>query len=186
MSKVLFLDLDGVLVDFVGGALRCHGAHIEPRDIRWNFDRQLNIDPATFWDAFGHNFWRDLDWTVEGRGLLALAESLFGKDNIVLLTSPCVTPGGVEGKVEWIKNNVPEYRRRFFVGPPKHLVAGPGKLLLDDHDDNFNKFVEHGGSAVLLPRPWNRRRDETDAEGRFCMTSLARELTAWLKTVEGD
>jgi 5'(3')-deoxyribonucleotidase len=176
MNRVCYLDLDGVLVDFVRGAL----AHFDRpdflyRDVRWGIEKQLRIEPELFWSGLGFAFWANLPWGPEGKHLLALVEEIFG-ENVVLLTSPCDTPGAVEGKAAWIKREMPAYKRRFFIGPPKHLVAGPGKVLLDDHEDNVEAFAANGGHTVLAPRPWNRRRGETDEEGRFNPLDLAAEL----------
>lgn len=179
MQKVCYLDLDGVLVDFVGGSLKLHGKHIPPSEVLWDFPQQVGFAGtwvSEFWDPLGHQFWANLKWTFEGPSLLASLEKLFGAENVVLMTSPCETPGSVEGKVEWIKKHCPGYARRFFVGPPKHLAAGPNKVLVDDHEGNTDKFEQHGGRTVLVPRPWNRRKPETCPLGRFDVGRLVEEL----------
>lgn len=163
MKPVCYLDLDGVLVDFVRGTFALHERHLHLEDVTWGFPAQIGftgVEDPTFWAPMGMEFWSSLPWTDEGPSLLSLLETLFG-DRIVLMTSPCDTPGAVEGKVEWIRKNLPNYRRRFFVGPPKHLAAGPGKILIDDYEGNADSFVAEGGQAVLVPRPWNRRRNQT-------------------------
>lgn len=177
-NEVCYLDMDGVLVDFVSGSLRYHGKHLPMSEVRWEFPKQVGFSgtwAAEFWDKLDFDFWANLEWTPEGRDLLWVVEQKFG-DNVILMTSPCDTPGSVEGKIAWIKNNLPKYRRKFMVGPAKHLTAGPGKVLVDDHEGNTDKFVEHGGRAVLVPRPWNRRLPETDANGCFSVARLFSDL----------
>lgn len=166
MKSVCYLDLDGVLVDFVGGALKVHGKTLSPDSVRWNFHEQIEVTPEEFWKPFGYHFWCKLGWTVEGPILLNLLERIFGED-IVLMTSPCETEGSVEGKVDWIKTHLPNYKRKFFVGPAKHLAAGPTKILVDDHEGNTDKFISRHGKAVLVPRPWNRLIGETNDRGQF-------------------
>ncbi len=182
MSAVCYLDLDGVLVDFVGGALKAHGKTLPPADVGWGFAASIGfsgLDDPAFWAPMGHDFWDGLGWTAEGRVVLDQVENLFG-DRVVLMTSPCDTPGAVGGKVSWIRRELPAYRRRFFVGPAKHLAAGPTKVLVDDHDGNADKFVEGGGLVVMPPRPWNRRRGESDPSGGFCLKAFGAELyAAW-------
>lgn len=176
--EVCYLDMDGVLVDFVGGSLRYHGKHLAPADVRWEFPTQVGFSgtwASEFWDKLGFDFWANLEWTHEGKDLLYAIEEKFG-DNVILMTSPCATAGSVEGKISWINSNLPKYARKFMVGPAKHLTAGPGKLLVDDYEGNTDKFVEHGGRAVLVPRPWNRRIGETDSLGRFNLARLSSEL----------
>lgn len=177
MKPVLFLDLDGVLVDFVGGALAHHGRHLPMHAVRWNFPEQVGFakDCPTFWNTLGHDFWANLEWTPEGKSVVKVAEEIFA-DNVVIMTSPCDTPGAVEGKIAWIKKNMPKYRRRFFVGPPKALAASPSKILCDDHEGNVDQFLAEGGRAVLVPRPWNHRREETTDGYQFDVTRLGDEL----------
>jgi hypothetical protein len=179
--SICYLDLDGVLVDFVRGAFALHGKEIPYPEVRWDFDKQLGIPPEVFWGKMGKDFWEDLPWTQEGPDLIKALETIFGSDNIVLMTSPVGTPGGVEGKVNWIRRELPGYSRRFFIGPPKHMLAGPGKLLVDDHDENIDKFCAAGGKAIMVPRPWNRRRDETFSDGVFDVWKLAFEVKDTLK-----
>jgi hypothetical protein len=177
---VCYLDLDGVLVNFVAGALRLHGKELPPRDVCWNFPDLIGFAgdrAADFWSPLGFDFWAGLDWTPEGRATLAAIEDAFG-GSVVVMTSPCNTPGAVEGKVAWIRRELPAYRRRFFVGPAKHYAAGPGKLLIDDSDDNAELFAGAGGRVLLVPRPWNRRAAETDDLGRFNPATLAEEILA--------
>ena len=186
MKPVVYCDLDGLIVDFVAGAFALHGKSIPAPDVRWDFDRQLGIPPEDFWAPMGRDFWANLPWTAEGPELLARVEALVGKERVVLLTSPCDTPGGVEGKVEWVRRHLPEYRRRFFVGPPKSLAAGPTKVLLDDYDRNVELFDAEGGHAVLVPRPWNARRSEScPATGRFSVDAVVSELQGVFARITG-
>lgn len=186
MSKpVLYLDLDGVLVDFVRGALRAHGQYIPFPDVRWDFWRQMDgsngeMTEIEFWKPMGRSFWEHLPWTPEGKNFLALLEAIAG-DRIVLLTSPSDNDGAVDGKIAWIKRELPAYTRRFFVGPPKALAASPMKILVDDYGVNVEKFNDEGGRFVLVPRPWNRRfYDTAGRNGEFDPETVAKEVrTLW-------
>lgn len=167
MKPVCFLDLDGVLVDFVKGAYKLHSQPYDPAArIPYDFMSTFGISNNEFWAPMDFDFWAGLGWTTEGKELLRGLERLFGQENIVLLTSPCLTVGSVEGKIEWIRQNLPAYSRQFFVGPCKHLAAGPDKILIDDHDDNCIKFLAYGGHARLVPRPWNAEKNGTE-QGLF-------------------
>lgn len=183
MASVCFVDLDGVLCNFVGPALARHGKRLPMKEVRWGFPGQVGFkgvnDPA-FWDPLGHDFWASLPWTVEGKVLLAGVERLFG-GRVCVLTSPCSTPGGVEGKVAWIRREMPAYKGRFLVGPPKELIAGPGKLLVDDNTEHCQRWRRPGddipgGPSVLVPRPWNDRRAESGEDGSFDVHALLREI----------
>ncbi|HET6576477.1 MAG TPA: hypothetical protein VFG68_22950 [Fimbriiglobus sp.] len=167
---VIFFDLDGVLADFVSGALDCHGAELAIPDVRWDFCSQIGFDGPNdqrFWADLGYDFWRSLDPYPDGFALLRFAEELVGPERIGLLTSPCDTEGCVEGKRAWVAERLPEYRKRLFIGSAKHLFAGPSKVLVDDHDANADAFRAAGGEVYQPARPWNRYRAYCLPDGSF-------------------
>lgn len=185
MNPVCFLDMDGVLVDFTRGAMDLHGRQVPPGQLTWNLEKALGFErPQDFWDPLGQDFWAGLPWTSEGRYLLTQVENLFG-DRVVLLTSPCLTPGCAQGKLDWVRREIPHLARRVLVGPAKHLVAGPGKVLLDDHDPNVESFRSEGGHGVLVPRPWNSRRHETCGRGGFSVARVVEEIHGIVDTLVG-
>ena len=52
-----FLDLDGVVVDFVGGALRQHGWNdLDPATVSWSFWQDKGLSDADFWESKNHEF----------------------------------------------------------------------------------------------------------------------------------
>lgn len=175
----VFLDLDGVLCDFVRSVCKFYSKTIPMRDVRWGLEEQLGFDdPTEFWSKLGFEFWRNLQWTLEGPKLLQAVETIFGADNVCILTSPCSTKGCADGKLAWIADNIPAYRRRYAISPAKQFLAGPGKLLIDDHANNVNAFAAAGGKTLLIPRPWNDRRDETNDDGDFDVAQITEELLA--------
>ncbi len=163
MSKCIFLDMDGVLADFTAAALRVHGATLPYHEIRWDFDKQIGVPPEKFWAPFGFEFWRSLDPTPEFHDLIRLVDTL--DPEAVIVSSPCDTPGCVEGKREWLARWLPKWyqERRYFFGAAKHRLAGSNKLLVDDHEPHAERFQAAGGVAVLVPRPWNSMYTEPHA-----------------------
>jgi hypothetical protein len=158
---ICFLDLDGVLVDFVAGVLKHYGL---PADTPWptyHHDHvlceRLGLSRDDFWSPCGEAFWSELSWTAEGRELLHTSEACFGPDNVYLLSHPCPTYGCLEGKKRWVDQHLPDYRGRLFLGAAKHAFAAATKVLIDDSDDNVARFRAAGGHAVLVPRPWNQK-----------------------------
>jgi 5' nucleotidase, deoxy (Pyrimidine), cytosolic type C protein (NT5C) len=174
-----YLDMDGVLVDFTNGAFRLHNTFLAPHETDWDFCIKMGFAHATdpaFWGPMDAKFWANLDWTVEGRELLDGVEKLFG-NNVVLLTAP--PPGSLEataGKIEWVRKHLPQYESRLMVGKAKHLLAGPRKILVDDNDTNVFKFNEHGGSSVLVPRPWNSCKHQC-VDGNHDVESLLQTIS---------
>lgn len=189
MTPVCYLDLDGVLVDFVTGALAFHGKSLPPSEVRWDFAEQVGFDgpdgPARFWNGFGRQFWADLDWTHEGRELLAGVCKLFGTPNVVLLSSPCATPGCRDGKADWVKAHCPELAPRLFLGAEKAVFAGPHAVLVDDRQKTVEEYVRRGGRAVLVPRPWNSRKALCDEQGCFVVPALLEDVKAALEAAGG-
>ncbi len=150
-----FLDIDGVLADFVAGALRAHGRPPDTVVDCWDFDKKLGIEPGAFWGAFGEEFWAGLDKTAEADEIASLACRVFGDRNVCLLSSPCRTPGCLEGKRRWVDRHFPAFSRRLLLGACKEFCAGPGRVLIDDSDANVRAFRDAGGEVLLVPRPWN-------------------------------
>ena len=162
MRPVCYLDMDGVIADFVTSALYLHGliSKVKAHEVGWDFWTQHGISHEDFWKDMGYEFWRDIPLTEEFHKLVPALLDLFGPDHIVIVSSPCQTPGCVEGKREWIRKWVPALKNDTFFGKSKHKLAGGRKILVDDHTPNVDAFRRAGGKAVLVPRPWNERKDE--------------------------
>lgn len=191
----IYLDLDGVLVDFVGAALSLYGVEeIDGKPAR-ECVRAWDGMPATLSRALGHsvtaedlwtrvaeagpNLWHELEWLPWGRDLFALCES-YGPT--VLMSTPTLTPYVAAGKLMWIHDHMPSgWQARWALTPCKHHMAHPGALLVDDADHNFEKFSAHGGNAFKWPQTWNTRRDEADADP--LRANALQELEAYLKAL---
>lgn len=154
------LDMDGVIVDFVGGASRLFGTDLTKHP-DWGIEKALGITERQFWkkiDEAGEEFWEDLDeypWTEEL--LLVLGEHSF-----IISTSPSLHPNSTAGKVRWLKKKFGYGFTNYMIGKHKYLMAKSGLTLIDDKDRNVEQFLYEGGSAVLFPQPWNANRDFAD------------------------
>jgi hypothetical protein len=157
-ATTAFLDLDGVLVDFVSGACHLHNQPY-PFNKPENFgnywvEKMFGITTEEFFAGMDEEWWAELQPMFDWQAVLSVVEKYFG-DNICILTSPTNNHGCLEGKRRWIEKWLPKYRRKFLIGPPKEMCAGPGKVLVEDADEKVEKFRKAGGNAILLPRPWN-------------------------------
>lgn len=155
----IFLDMDGVICDFVAGAAALHnltGLYEENND--YDIVKVSGLDAASFWSPMGYDFWANLPWTEHGKELVGILEERFGQSNICILSSPCKTRGCADGKIAWLEQFLPQYGRQYFLGPKKRFGAHPGICLVDDHDVNVDTFVAGGGQGVVVPAPWNRLR----------------------------
>lgn len=148
------LDCDGVLCDFVSGALAAHGRSHDGHDsVRsWNFFESWGISALEFYDKIaGYDFWFNLkpyDWA-------ALLVDEIGFDNFVISTAPTMDPTCVEAKLDWLFHHFKIPMSNVMIGSRKELMAKSGLVLIDDSPKNVEKFREHGGNALLFPQPWN-------------------------------
>ncbi len=172
--KTAYVDMDGVLTDFVAGALAAHDKTLPPDQVAWDFNEQIGLTAEEFWRPLGYVFWAELGWTHEGKDLLASIERLFG-DNVIIVSTPSKGIGSADGKIAWLEQHLPRYARKYALCPPKYMLAHPNAILIDDSDANVQNFVARG-KALLIPRPWNRRRAEVDSLGRFNVLQMYAEL----------
>lgn len=161
MIKTVYLDLDGVITDFVGGICRSFKKS-NPYSILLTRD-------YTFWNAWpeistkmvnticGTSFWANLKWAQDGHDILRAVLSHFKPEQIYLVTRPMPNPNSYTGKVLWVRRHLPEYcSRTIITQAPKSLLARPDTLLIDDKDENIDEFIAADGRGLLIPRPWNR------------------------------
>lgn len=157
--STIFLDLDGVLADFVGGICLAHSRpnpFLDPANAgRYQVDEIWGMAPAEFWKPCDESFWAFLEPTPEAEMIVELADRLVGEENVCVLTAPSENPGCVPGKLRWLDRHFGIGRDRVLFGSCKHFCAAPHAVLVDDHLGNAERFWMFGGHAVLYPRPWN-------------------------------
>ena len=166
MSKIsgfkCFLDLDDVLVDFIGWAHRVCGVDYHADRYPYEIGVHTYIgdmlgmeSPSHLWQQLDRQFWAELPWMESGKEILRIVEQFFGPENICILTAPNENPSSASGKIEWIQRELPEYAERFLIGNPKHFCSHKRAVLIDDNQRNAAEFVAAGGAAIIVPRPWN-------------------------------
>ncbi len=163
----LFLDMDGVLTDFTTGLMEAlhipYAYHAYPFEMNvWDFFPEIfarhgkTFDDCN--DVCTHEFWAKLPWMHDGQKILNTVLSKFNNDDVYLLTAPMPNLGSPSGKWEWIERNIPEFKKRTIItNVDKGLLAGPGRVLIDDKNENIDAFWAAGGHGILCPRPWNKR-----------------------------
>lgn len=164
MIRTVFLDMDGVLVNFVKGVCNALGKSYSHSCSGWPID-------YTFWNewpdvtfgmvnaACNTKFWSQLEWMEDGHDILRAVVNRFDPEQIYLVTQPMPNVESATGKWLWVKRNLPEYYSQMITTPagvPKALLAKPDTLLIDDKDENIEDFRAAGGHAILIARPWNK------------------------------
>lgn len=177
----IYFDLDGVLANFVADALTYHGKTIPAGDVRWNFWEQVGLSASEFWEPLKvPKFWAELSVLQDGMVLWHGVCRIYNPDRVAFLSSPGCE-GSADGKRAWVKQHFPQgWHRRLSLLEDKSHQAGPGRLLIDDSDENVEVFRKHGGSAILVPRPWNARRNECVGDGGFDSSAILREVEHWI------
>ena len=168
-GQLICLDVDEVLADWSGAALRLFGLEREPFLARWFAEAPevwdmfstpgFPLERAQAWaqlEAAGADFWAQIEPTPWARELYARSRELAPT---VLLTRPSRDPASASGKLAWMQAHFGGAKfGDYLIGPPKHLLARPGAVLVDDHPSNCAAFRDAGGAAVLFPALGNERR----------------------------
>lgn len=189
MIANIFLDLDGVLTNWVSSCVALFGRTEEEVISHWEpgvFDicSSLGITEEEMWDkvnAAGVAYWANLPETPWARelydGCIKIAPTYF-------LTKPSHDAQSLAGKLIWIHRFTgnPKFKN-FLIGAPKFLCAKPGHVLIDDSDKNVDEFRDNGGIGICLPAVWNRMHSyvEHGANPGKCVLSALRGLhEGWL------
>lgn len=159
-----FLDMDGVIADFMGSLCRVHGKTNPYEDAKalgcWDTEQLWGISEKEFWAPIAGNsleFWQGIEKTKEADEIVELVSNAFGPANVVILTAPSSDHGSVPGKRDWIERHYPQFKKRmiFATASAKQFMASSTSVLVDDKDSNVAEFIRAGGHSVLVPRPWN-------------------------------
>ncbi len=165
----IYLDMDGVLVDFFSAALRVHGsealADAWPKGVR-DMANVLGLSQSEFWrpiEALGDQYWIDLEPLPGMHRLLRVARNAGA---MMILTSPHQHAASHSGKYIWMQNHLAKgHGRRFadyVLTRAKHRLARPDSVLVDDKEGHVEAFREAGGHAILFPQVWNRHAHHPD------------------------
>lgn len=161
--SILFLDMDGIIADFVTAVHKFHGredCYVNSKNYGiFDIEKIWGISPDDFWKADSQEFWETVPKMHDADMIVDLVTKVFGEDKIAILTAPSNGPGCVPGKRAWIKRNFPQFQRRiiFANANVKRFMAGPDKYLIDDKDSNVAEFKAGGGNGILVPRAWNSK-----------------------------
>lgn len=165
----IFCDLDGVCCQFSKGSIDLHAelghcaADFKPT--QWDYFKDWKVDgePMTsgqFWKPIDEDphFWKNLEPFDHFMDLKALVETF--DRNYCILTSPHNADNCYLGKLHWVRNNFRfgkrQLTKRFIPFSVKEaLCKGPDSVLIDDSDDNIEKWNAAGGNGILFPQPWN-------------------------------
>ena len=154
---MIFLDVDGVIANFVRASFFVHIKEPEEPS-QWNYFETWNppLTSKEFWlpiHAIGDRFYDEwvgpYPWTHD------LVAEVQKHDKVCLLTDSSSHPTCIPSKIRWCERYAPGLE--VIIAKSKELLAGPGRLLIDDNDSNCDKFFYAGGNVIRFPQPWNSR-----------------------------
>lgn len=169
----IFVDIDGVLADFVSASIAVHGGQYDEEaypKLEWSIANVLGITESEFWakiDATEPNFWPNLDpypWALN------LLESVRTRGRVSLLSTPSKHSSCHSGKRQWVDRWVSDCE--LILCKSKDLLSGPGRVLIDDNDGNCEKWRARGGTAILFPQPWNQNHALTGRRFGYVIEQL--------------
>lgn len=179
MIKRIFLDMDGVLCNFVHAVSNLFGMTEEELYRKWEpgvYDvcNPLGISDEEMWKVIetqGKGHWANLkpfSWTQE------LWELCNSYAPTVILTSPSRDPQCLAGKVEWMNEHLGngEPFRKFLIGPVKEFCAAPGHILIDDSGEKCSEFYAGGGFPITFPQIWNIKYNEVNRKIEYVKETL--------------
>ena len=175
-----FLDLDGVLADFVGGVCKAHNrtCYDKPEHLgEFSLEKCWGISAEAFWRPTNNwDFWFNLEKTPEANAIVELAFSSFGEKNVAILTSPSLDHSCVPAKRAWMEKHYPSLAKGMIFSWGKGVIGGPERVLVDDRDRNVEDWNEAGGCGILVPRPWNKYHLYSHMAFRFVKEEIEEEV----------
>ena len=153
MSEIkLFVDLDEVFCDFIGGAVELYGLDKESVETyqlvgEWSILPSLSrifnreISQFSFQEkirSVGPSFWSNLKPLPWFESLLSLINSL--EVEWYILSSPFDNIECYTGKVRWIKDHFGHNFKNFLITEHKQLLSNKNSILIDDRPYNIVKF----------------------------------------------
>jgi 5'(3')-deoxyribonucleotidase len=160
--KHIFIDMDGVLSNWLDAACESLGIDVKNKEIRQKTKGGIWLDQMGFfteeemWNiitAEGTDWWANLPIYPWATRLINKMKE-FGE--IHFLTSPGLCEMAPTGKVQWImKFFGKEYLRQLIIAKHKYMCAGPDRILIDDSERRLKEFVDAGGYGFLWPCPFS-------------------------------
>ena len=169
----IYLDMDGVCVDFIGAAMSAQGYDAATMLAKWHKEHPGSLYPEVLFDVPAEEFFthENLHSKEFWNGLVPYPwfEQLYSEldrlGHVVFLTAPTNSPGCVSGKHEWLINNFGHGFMDFIFTRHKSRLAHPGAYLVDDMPFNIVPFEERHGNGLLFPQIWNELNHIEDRTG---------------------
>jgi len=141
-SYLIYCDLDGVLVDFIGGIMNKLRISREP--YQDEIDDFLSTLEGSSW-----KWWSKLEWTDNGKKLWNTLKDL-NTEILSACPNKCTyTPNVVKGKKMWVNKNLKlNTGINITTRKGKKKFVGERTILIDDYIKNINEWKAAGGIGI--------------------------------------
>ena len=144
MINKIFLDMDGVIVNFRG---QCEKYEcINGNKVNWETVHRG-----------GPEFWEEMEWLPEGKELYQWILKLCKQEPYHMIEKD-----GKIGKLNWLKNNTKIDKHHIIItnlGKEKEYYADENSVLIDDFKKNCEAFAKGGGQFVKYETPRQTKDD---------------------------
>lgn len=160
----IYIDIDGVLADFVGGAIKIHNKDesiLEEFEGSYDIASVFGMTEEDFWKHINDdidNFYSNLKPTEECKEIIDAVVELKHRNDIDVEISVITSrhESLKESTTNWLYNNIPPLRgHRLIFNENKSQFAKPNAILIDDSDEQLLPFITQGGNIIPIHRPWN-------------------------------
>lgn len=159
----IFLDLDGVLVNWSGGV--CKLKNIDPYspEAKAKLEKDTFLEGSVFGttedinDAVmsaGYDFWMNLELLPWAHALVNMCRK-YGE--VYFLTAPGLFHAGAHAKLDYIWKHFDS--RNYILTKHKYLCANEHCILIDDMKKNIRQWTEAGGIPFLWTNQWKMMAD---------------------------
>jgi 5'(3')-deoxyribonucleotidase len=154
MKLKIYIDLDGVIYDWMSSALdvfKIDAKAADNRRILKTYHEGLEMikskkEVFNKIESLGASYWENLKLFPWAN---TLYESLTGLGEVTVLTSPGSWTYAGRGKMLALKRDFEI--KNFILAKKKEVCAAPDCILIDDKKKNVTRFREAGGWAYLWP-----------------------------------
>lgn len=148
LKHQLFLDLDGVLVDFEKGIEQFGYGTID--------EIKAKRGDSFIWvllSRVDESFWKNLEWMPDGKEIWNFCKHL----HPIILSAPTNDRSSRTGKEIWVRQQLgPDVKLILEKSKDKYKHAKPGYILVDDRPSNIKDWTNAGGTGIL-----HRNAEET-------------------------
>lgn len=156
MIDRIFIDMDGVIADFVSPSLKAAAIPLSHDEcLCWDYFSGFMTE-IEFWTAIDSvdGFWDSLVPYSWAHDLVEMCNRIAP---VYFCSAPAWHKSCAGAKVHWLRERgfLKGRADHFILTPHKHLLANSGTVLIDDGQHNIDAFRSAGGHAITFPMPWN-------------------------------